>query len=379
MSFNKDFRVAIVGGGICGLACAGYLSRAGIHVDLFESASIFKEIGAGVDLGRPNAVRALDFLGLTETVLAHANLSKPEIRPFRFISALAGHQLIHDYETLPEDLGFGIHRPAFMDALAGLIDPSIIHFNKRCVSVTKHDDPGRGASIIHFADGTTFEAEVVLGADGIRSTVRRTVTEQHDATRVVFSRTVVYRALLPLEDILQAGVQIDFSRLPHNLVGVNKHLIIYPMRNGKIINVVIFYTDKSIPEGTEIPVSQWVTSASTQELLEAFDDCGPEVKKILSLIEKPSKWAIHSVDPPLDKFSRGSVALIGDAAHGMCPHLGAGVGQGLEDVRVICELLTHPQARLSNIESVLEAYDFVRQPRANMILRRSVWAGELYE
>ena len=115
-----------------------------------------------------------------------------------------------------------VHRPAFMDALAGLIDPSIIHFNKRCVSVTKHDDPGRGASIIHFADGTTFEAEVVLGADGIRSTVRRTVTEQHDATRVAFSRTVVYRALLPLEDILQAGVQIDFSRLPHNLVGVNK-------------------------------------------------------------------------------------------------------------------------------------------------------------
>ncbi|OAX30898.1 FAD/NAD(P)-binding domain-containing protein, partial [Rhizopogon vinicolor AM-OR11-026] len=341
MSFNKDFRVAIVGGGICGLACAVYLLRAGIHVDLFESASRFKEIGAGVELG-PNAVRALDFLGLTEAILAHASPSKPETRPFRFISALAGHQFIHDYETLPEDLGLGIHRPAFIDALAGLIDPSIIHFNKRCVSVTKHDDPGRGASIIHFADGTTVEAEVVLGADGIRSTVRRTVTEQHDATRVVFTRTVAYRAMLPLEDILQAGVQIDFSRWPHNLVGVNKHIIIFPIKNGKIINFVIFYTDKSIPEGTEIPGSQWVTSASTQELLEAFDDCGPEVKKILSLIEKPSKWAIHSVDPPLEKFSRGSVALIGDAAHGMCPHLGAGVGQGLEDVRVICELLTHP-------------------------------------
>lgn len=106
----------------------------------------------------------------------------------------------------------------------------------------------------------------------------------------------------------------------------------------------------------EIPVSQWVTQASTQELLEVFDDCGPEVKKLLSLIEKPKKWAIHSVDPPLDNFSRGSVALIGDAAHGMCPHLGAGVGQGLEDVRVICQLLTHPQTKLSNVEVRPQCY-----------------------
>lgn len=120
--------------------------------------------------------------------------------------------------------------------------------------------------------------------------------------------------------------------------------------------MVVFYTDKSIPEGIEIPLSQWVMPASTQEILEAFDDCGPEVKKLLSLIEKTSKWAVHSVDPPLDNYSRGNVALIGDAAHGMLPHLGAGVGQGLEDVRVICQLLTHPQTRLSNIEVRLKCY-----------------------
>jgi salicylate hydroxylase len=123
------------------------------------------------------------------------------------------------------------------------------------------------------------------------------------------------------------------------------------------INVVVFYTDRSIPQGSkEIPASQWVTPASTQEILETFDDCGPEVKKLLSLAEKPSKWAIHSVDPPLDNYSRGNIALIGDAAHGMCPHLGAGVGQGLEDVRVICQLLTHPQTRLSNVGVRLKRY-----------------------
>lgn len=113
-------------------------------------------------------------------------------------------------------------RAAFLDALVGLVDPSITHFNKRCVSITTRDGQDPGASIIHFADGTTFEAEVVLGADGIRSNVRRTVTEQHDVSRVVFSRTVAYRALLPLEEILRAGVQIDFSKRPNNLVGNDK-------------------------------------------------------------------------------------------------------------------------------------------------------------
>lgn len=122
------------------------------------------------------------------------------------------------------------------------------------------------------------------------------------------------------------------------------------------INVVMFYTDKSIPEGSEIPLSQWVMPSSTQEILEVFDDCGPEVKKLLSLVGKPNKWAIHNVDPTLDSFSRGTVALIGDAAHGMCPHLGAGVGQGLEDVQVICRLLTHPQTRLSNVKVRLQCY-----------------------
>lgn len=110
-----------------------------------------------------------------------------------------------------------------------LIDPSVTHFNKRCVAITQHDDSGLGPSIIHFADGTTFEAEVVLGADGIRSTVRRTVTEQHDITRVVFTRSFAYRALLPLEEVLRAGVQIDFSKRPHNLVGVNKVRTSFPV------------------------------------------------------------------------------------------------------------------------------------------------------
>lgn len=135
-----------------------------------------------------------------------------------------------------------------MEALVELIDPSVAHFNKRCVTITRHDDSGPGASIIHFADGTTFEAEIVLGADGMRSTVRRIVTGQHDIARVVFTRSVAYRALLPLEEILQASVQIDFSKRRHNIVGVNKVRI--SPRAGRT-NLLNFSTSLSFPSMTE--------------------------------------------------------------------------------------------------------------------------------
>ncbi|KIJ65067.1 hypothetical protein HYDPIDRAFT_152978 [Hydnomerulius pinastri MD-312] len=376
MAYSKEFQVAIVGGGMCGLACAVYLSRAGVKVDLFESASKFGEVGAGVGLG-PNALRALDDLGLTEAMLAHADQEVPDQRPFRFVSGLPGHEHIHDYEALPEDLGLGIHRAAFLDALVDLVDPAITHFNKRCTSVSLNGS----RPVVHFRDGTTFEADIVLGADGIRSTVRQAVTGDPVGTkRVVFTRTVAYRALLPYEDIKRAGVTWDLTDRPFCVVGVDKHIITFPIKNGKIINVVVFCTNRSIREGSvEIPLNQWVTPAAEQEILDAYADCGPEVQRLLSLIENPSKWSIHSVDPPLTTFVKGSIALVGDAAHGMCPHLGAGVGQGFEDSLVICKLLTHPETDMSNVLDVLRAYDQVRRQRANLVLKRSGEAGDRYE
>ncbi|KAH7923897.1 FAD/NAD(P)-binding domain-containing protein [Leucogyrophana mollusca] len=379
MPFSKDFRVAIIGGGMCGLACAVALSRAGIQVDIYESASKFGEVGAGVGLG-PNALRALDALGLMEAIMTKADQSTPTLRSFRFLSELPGHETIYDYPASERDVGLGIHRAAFLDALVGLIDPQTTHFNARCTAITPPSVSGSSRSVISFSDGTTAEADVIIGADGIRSVVRDAVIEGSGLKRLAFTNTVAYRALLPNESVKLSGVKTDLSERPACFVGVNKHIITFPIRNGQTINVVVFCTDRSLPVGSvEVPRDKWVVPATEQEILDVYNDSGPDVKTLLSLIQKPSKWSIHCVSPPLETYTKGNVVLVGDAAHGMCPHLGAGVGQGFEDVLVICQLLSHPDTNLTNIQSVLQAYDAVRRPRANMILERSTWAGELYE
>ncbi|EGO19493.1 hypothetical protein SERLADRAFT_453461 [Serpula lacrymans var. lacrymans S7.9] len=378
---DLHFQVAIVGGGMIGLVCAAVLTQAGIQVDLFESASKFGEVGAGIGLG-PNAVRALDAMGLLKAVLAKSDQEISDMRAFRFMSCSPGHEHILDYPYLPEDNGLGIHRADFLDALIPFVDPNTTHFNKRCTNVASSSNAGTPHSILHFTDGTTFATDLVLGADGIRSTIRSVVLgiPGPEVQRLSFANTVAYRALIPLDDVKRAGVKTDLSARPICWTSLHKHIITFPIHNMNTINVVVFSSNPSIPMGSvQVPSHQWVILASNQEILDAYKDCGPDVTTLLSLMESPRKWSIHTVDPPLDTFVRENIALVGDAAHAMCPHLGAGAGQGIEDSFVLTRLLSHPHTKLSNLRDVLQAYNEVRLERANMVVRGSIRAGKIYE
>ena len=147
------------------------------------------------------------------------------------------------------------------------------------------------------------------------------------------------------------------------------------------INVVAFACDRSIDWGERpLPSGQpWVTQRSTEELLETYSDFGEDIKILLKCLPNPSVWAIHGVYPLLNSYARGRVALVGDSAHGMLPHLGAGVGQGIEDSYAIVRLLAHPKATLVNVEEILRAYDSVRRDRAHAIHKASTRAGNVYE
>ncbi|KAJ6606427.1 hypothetical protein DFH09DRAFT_1256858 [Mycena vulgaris] len=398
----KDFRVAIIGGGMCGLACAVGLARFGIKADVFEAAPKFDEVGAGVGLG-PNALRALQGLGVLDAVLARVDDAERTLRQMLFVSGLAQHEKVYDYknssEFTPADTGIGIYRPAFLDAVLPLVDPKTTHFNKRCTSVSTSTS---GVHYIHFADGTSHEADLVVGADGIKSVLRTAVVGPEKVLQ--FTNTVAYRGLVPLETLKQDGVKTDLSQRLYCFVGIDKHIIAFPIRSGKIvyaafrtwkhanffpqINIVAFATDNSVPVGTvEVP-GPWVQSVPQQELLDEYAGWGPDAMIMLNHLKNPSKWFIHALTP-LPTFIRGTIALVGDAAHAMAPHLGSGVGQGFEDVFVLCELLGHPSTHLANLDastlssayirSLLIPYDAIRQPRANMVLERSSRAGVIYE
>ena len=108
--------------------------------------------------------------------------------------------------------------------------------------------------------------------------------------------------------------------------------------------------------------------------------CGPDIQAIISLLnDNPKKWAIHELRPTMTSYTRENIALVGDAAHASSPHLGAGVGQGFEDVHFICELLVDARTNAQNLQSVLQAYDRYRRPRANAVLKSSAATRDLYE
>jgi len=378
MASMKDFKVAVVGGGMCGLACAVGLKLRGIDVVVFESTPNFQEVGAGVGLG-PNALRALDGIGVLEAVLSRADEPEPSMRLFRFLSGEGSHELIHDYgdssTVLPDDIGLAIYRPAFLDALVNLLDPGVTRFNKRCTSIST---TATGSHIIYFADGSTHEADVVVGADGIRSVTRKAVIADTASGPLAFTNYVAYRGLVPNDTLREAGVQTDLALSPICWAAIDKHVITYPINMGKTINIVVYACDRDSPRRGEIP-QPWVESVTQQELLDRYKGWGPDMTIMLQHLKNPSKWSIHAVDPLLQSYVRQKIVLVGDAAHAMEPHLGAGVGQGFEDVNLLCELLGHGSTNSSNLEHVLKVYSAIRAPRANMVHERSVMTGEIFE
>ncbi|KAI0715000.1 FAD/NAD-P-binding domain-containing protein [Earliella scabrosa] len=380
---SKNFEVAIVGGGVCGLACAVALQTAGVPAEVFEAAVSFSEVGASIGIG-PNAVRTLQALGLLDAVLQKLPPGSLSSKGFLFYSGAVGeHKLIYDYPPAPEDASITMHRATFLDALVDLVDPNQTHFNKRCTSVSEHATrPGR--LVVHFADGSMHEADVVLGADGIKSAVRGFVVGDTSLGLggIAFSNTTAYRGLIPHAPLKAAGFSTVLTDRPACFVGPGKHIIVVPIKNGELINVAAFSARYDVPIGSgRLPEgAPWVDQISREELQKEFEGWGPDVSALLRCMpEKTMRWQVHVVHPPLGSYARGRVALLGDAAHGMLPHLGAGAGQGLEDALLLVRLLTRPETNLDNIEAVLHAYSEVRKPRSQTVWDASHRAGSIYD
>ncbi|KAI0077462.1 FAD/NAD(P)-binding domain-containing protein [Panus rudis PR-1116 ss-1] len=379
---TKDFRVAVVGGGVCGLACAIALARDGVPVEIFESASKFGEIGAGLGLG-PNSIRVLRDLQVLDDVIAKSIGGGPNMVCYRWISGTHDQEVLYNYPLSPEDYGMGIARSAFLDALVNHFDMSKVHFKKRCVSVEpSSQDPAR--YIVSFADGTTHEADVVIGADGIRSTVRGAVTGRPSDDNLAFSNTVGYRTLSPFEDVNRIGLKGELAPGLNCFVGKNKHIIAYLIQGNSTVNIIGFVTNMNgeVPAGNGKLSSEekWVQlGIPKEELLNRFEGWSHDATTLLSCGRNINKWSIHVVHPHLETYVRGGIALIGDAAHAMRTHLGAGAGQGLEDGFILARLLSHPSARRSNIQSILQVYDEIRRPRSQYIADKTSATGDIYD
>ncbi|KAF4611487.1 hypothetical protein D9613_004134 [Agrocybe pediades] len=355
------------------------LANAGLNVQVFEAASKFGEVGAGLGISL-NAIRALEGLGVMKAVLTRTHQSKPTPFLFSFLAGTNDEQIFHYSESSggQNSEGVGLYRPTFLEALMPLLDPKHIQFNKRCTSVERLPS---GRHLLRFSDYTTHETDLVIGADGIRSVTRKVVVED-ERERLGFSGTYAYRGLIPIDKLKAAGVKTAIDQ-PQCWVGAGKHIITFPIRDNKILfvklNVVAFLNPHNNTELLPERPHPWVEARDSQEVIDGYSDWEGDGKIIAHHLENPSRWSIHTLYPPLKSFVKDRVVLVGDAAHAMLPHLGAGVGQGFEDVYALCRLLAHPHINKSNLDAALAIYDEIRPPRANMVLQRSIKMGQIYD
>ena len=351
--------IAIIGGGIGGLAAAAFLHRAGLPATVYEQASQLGEVGAGVVVA-PNAARLLRALGVLD---AFAERAVPletgwEFRRWQDGSVLSAEDLATKCERMYGERTYTAHRADLLDAVRRAVPAASVRLGKRCVALDTALDNGAPRHTPHntlrhtlrFADGETAEADVVIGADGIHSMVRAALTEP---VPPAYSGLCAFRALVPAADAPA------FARRPAQVlwVGPGHHLVHYPVSAGKFVNLVAF-----APAGNYTTES-WTATATVNELLAEFAGWDERLVALIGAAGTPGRWALLD-RAPLAGWSRGTVTLLGDAAHPMFPFFAQGAAQAIEDAAVLARCLA---ADPDDPAAALRRYQSLRIPRTTRL------------
>ncbi|MFJ7219294.1 FAD-dependent monooxygenase [Amycolatopsis sp. NPDC098790] len=329
--------IAVIGGGIGGLATAAFLHRAGLRSTVYEQARELKEVGAGL-VAAPNLARLLRELDALPADAVCLDIGW-EFRRWQDGTVLSSEDLRESCEALYGERTYTVHRADLLAALASALPADTVRLGKRCVSVEEGE-----RTKVRFADGSSAAADVVIGADGVHSTVRAALFE---AAPPAYSGLCAFRALVPASD----APSLARRRAQTLWIGPGHHLVHYPVSGGRLVNLVAF-----APAG-EFSVESWTATATAEEFLAEFDGWDPRLVELIRAGGTPGRWALLD-RPPLERWSRGRVTLLGDAAHPMFPFFGQGAAQSVEDAAVLARCL----ASLSPVDA-LRRYEVLRMPR----------------
>jgi salicylate hydroxylase len=349
-------RVAVVGGGIGGLTAAAFLNRAAIEVTVFEQARALTEVGAGLVV-TPNAARLLRRLGQFDRFRRRAVPLQVgwELRRWANGQVLFSQPLGEECERRYGEQSYVTHRADLLDAARAAAATSSLRLGHRLVALRR---TASGVDMT-FADGTRAGADVVIGADGVHTTVGRFVTQAGPAR---FSGMCAYRCLVPAE---RAPA---FARRPVQTLwlGPGRHLVHYPICGGEVINVV------AIAPAGDWTTESWSAEGRIEDLRGEFAGWSDELIALLAGAQRTGRWALLDRDP-LPRWSDGPVALLGDAAHPMFPFLGQGAAQAVEDAAVLAACLA---AKPANPPAALRRYEEIRRPRATRLQELSRGRGK---
>jgi salicylate hydroxylase len=350
-------KVAVVGGGIGGLVLALALRERGINIELYEQADELREIGAAVALSA-NGTRELRRLGLGEQVESVSVVpSALVIRRWDSGDVIADHPMGRDgtYEATFGAPYYGVHRVALLQALADRLGDEGVNLGRRCVGVDERDS---GAEL-RFADGSSATADLVVGADGVHSVMRRHVVGE---VRGTFSGTVGYRGLVPVEAMpsLPDPTPLQFW------AGPRRHLLHYAIDGGRTVN---FLAVVRTPEWT---ADTWMEECEVSDAVDAYAGWHPAVTEMVGATDVGARWALFDL-APLERWHTERVVLMGDAAHAMVPHQGQGANQTIEDAIALADCLAADDDRAS----ALRRYEESRRKRTARVQRWSRRTADL--
>lgn len=355
--FDRPF--IIVGGGIGGASAALALARQGIPSVLLEQATVFRELGAGIQMP-PNAFRAFERLGVVDDVLKVAAFPEALI----LMDAMSGDQVIRVPVGLPEfqqrfKYKYSLmHRGDLLEILIDACRAQPLVTLRTGTKVTDFEDRGDRV-VAQLANGESVEGCALIGADGLWSMARdRIVGDGQPLTEA----DIIFRAVIPFEEVPSELYQKSVVMWG----GPNTDFAHYPLRRGEIYNMAAIFrvplpTDGSTPRGT------------AEQLHAAFERaCGP-VRALIPKLDTSRQWVLYE-RPAIRDWFKGNVVLLGDAAHAGYHYIAQGACMALEDSVVLAETM----AAAGTIEEGFRAYRDARYLRTARVQLTARQFGELY-
>jgi salicylate hydroxylase/6-hydroxynicotinate 3-monooxygenase len=339
--------IAIVGAGMGGMAAAATLSRIGFDVRLYEQATRFERIGAGIQM-MPNSMKVLRGIGVEE------RLRQTAFEPYSHLNREWDTGRVKRELPMPESL-FGapylcMHRADLHQALSRAVPQDILRLRKKLVGLSE----SRRRITLSFADGTREHADAVIGADGVHSIVREIIIGPDIP---IHKGRIAYRAIF--SSALLNGRDIGPSRT--KWWGIDRHIVIYYTTATR--SELYFVT--SVPEPAEwMTRESWSAKGDVKELREAYEGFHSDVRAVLEACPDCHKWAILEREP-LSRWSEGRIVLLGDACHPMTPYMAQGAATSIEDAAILARCLEEVDGE--DIEGAFRRYEAHRKPRTSRI------------
>jgi 6-hydroxynicotinate 3-monooxygenase len=356
---QRPLHVAIVGAGMGGLATAAALRLVGIDVTVYEQASQFARIGAGIQIGC-NAMKVLRQLGL------EAMLRAQSFYPRSWNN--------RDWRTgdIKFDMIFGesaeakfgapyllAHRGDLHAALASAVPAECIKLSHKLIGLDETSDGVR----LTFANGATAVADAVIGADGVHSTVRDIL---FGTSAVNFTGRIAYRTTYPAALLGEHRIG-DCTKW----WGEDRHIVIYYVKPDR--SEVYLVTSQPEPE---FRIESWSAKGDVKELRKAFAGFDREVEQVLAACPDVHKWAIVDRDA-LPRWREGKVTLLGDACHPMTPYMAQGAAMAIEDAAVLSRCLDGVgRESVADAFRRFEATRKARTARVQETSRKNIWLKE---